>query len=88
MIEIAKKEKELPYHASCNSLEDEACNNSTHKLGNPIEDACQDGDLASQSQSKGDSRINMTTRYIGANRHRHEQCKPMTASHSHQPRRI
>lgn len=53
------------YQASCGNFEEVASNNGAKKLGDPVEDASKDGDLASESQTEGDSWINMAAGDIG-----------------------
>lgn len=53
------------YQASCDNFEEEACCNGAKQLGNPVEDASEDGDLTTKSQSEGDSWVDMTTRDVG-----------------------
>lgn len=56
------------YQASSDNFEEETGNNRAKKLGNPVEDAGEDGDLATKSQSKGDGWVDMATWDVSTNR--------------------
>lgn len=71
------------YQSSSDDFEEEASNNGANKLGNPVEDAGEDGDLATQSQSESDRRIDMATRDICTHCHRNKECKPMANCYRH-----
>lgn len=67
----------ISYQASGDELEDEACYDGTKKLGNPVEDASEDSDLATKSQSKCDSWVHMAPRDVGSNWNCNKESKAM-----------
>ncbi|MCI87884.1 hypothetical protein A2U01_0109169, partial [Trifolium medium] len=52
---------------SSDKLKKKTCNYGAKKLSNPVKDTSDDGDLSTNSQSKGDSRVDMTTRNVCSN---------------------
>lgn len=48
-------------------FEEKASNSGAKQLGNPIEETSQDSYMAPNSQSNGDSWIQMSTWYVNAN---------------------
>lgn len=76
------------YLAICDEFEEEASNNGAKALGDPIEDTSKDGDVASNSQSKCDSWIQMATGDVGCNGHPHKKCEGMGHGHRYKSRGV
>lgn len=76
----------LTYQAAGNNSEEVASDNGAQELSNPVEEAGEDGDLAAESQSKGDCRVNVTAGDVGSDGNRHEECKSMANRNRYQPR--
>jgi len=68
------------YQASCDIAEKKTCDYGTKKLCNPVEDAGEDGDVATKSQSKSHGRVDMATRDVGTNRNCNKKCKTVANS--------
>lgn len=74
------------YQATGDDFEEETGYYGAEQLSDPVEDASEDGDLASQSQAEGDSRIHVSTWDVGSHCHRHKQRESMANCYRHQPR--
>nr|GLL17781.1 hypothetical protein Itr_chr01CG16790 [Ipomoea trifida] len=76
----------LTYQAAGNNCEEVASDNGAQELSNPVEEAGEDGDLAADSQSKGDGRVNVTAGDVGSHGNSHEESKSMANCNGYQPR--
>jgi hypothetical protein len=74
---------DLNYQASSGNFEKVACDNGAQELGNPVEDASEDGDLATKSQAKSDSRVDMATGDVGTNSNCNKERKSMANSNGY-----
>jgi hypothetical protein len=52
-------------------------------LGNPVEDAGEDGHLTTKSQAKSDSRVDMATGDVGTNSNCNKERKSMANSNGY-----
>lgn len=78
----------LNYQASGGSFKEEASYNGADELGDPVEEASENGDLTSKSQSEGDGGVDVATGDVGAYSDRHKESKAMANCYGHKPRWI
>lgn len=72
------------YHAGA-ELDEEGADDGTEELGDPVEDAGEDGDLAAEGKAEGDGRVHVAAGDVGADGDRDEQPEPVAYRHGNQP---
>ena len=75
------------YIATGDEAEEEAANDGAQELGDPVEDALEQGDMAAHEEPEGDRRVHMAAGDVGGDGHGHEQSKSMGEGHAHKPSR-
>ena len=69
---------DMSYQSASGKLEEQASNDRTEQLGNPIQNTSKEGDVASNKGTKSNGRVDMSTRNVSTNRDSHKQCKAMS----------
>ena len=77
----------FPYTTLFRSDEDGA-DDGAEELGNPVEDAGEDGDLAAEGEAEGDGGVDVAAGDVGADGDRDEEPEPVANRHRNQPGRI
>lgn len=54
------------HHAVGGELKEQASDGGSEKLGNPVEDATKEGDIATDEGTKGDSWVDVATGDVGS----------------------
>lgn len=80
--------KYVIYQASGDNFKEVASNNGASKLSDPVENAGKNSDLATNSQSKSNSGVNMATGDVGSNSNRNKQSQSVTDCNGNQSRWI
>lgn len=70
----------MTYHAG-GVLDEDSADDGTEELSDPVEDACEDGDLAAEGEAEGDSGVDVAAGDVGADGDRDEQ--PERVAHRH-----
>jgi len=74
----------LTYHTG-RVLNEDGTDDGTEELGDPVEDAGEDGDLAAEGEAEGNGGVDVAARDVGADGNRDEQSEPMAHRHGDQP---
>jgi len=75
------------YHAG-GELDEDGADDGTEELGDPVEDAGEDGDLAAEGEAEGDGGVDVAAGDVGADGDRDEEPEPVAHRHGDQTRRV
>jgi hypothetical protein len=76
------------YQSAGDKLEEQAGNRGTEALSDPVEDSSEDGDVAANGQTEGDSWVEVATGDVSSHSDSNEECKCMGYGHRHKPSRV
>lgn len=75
----------VPYQSTGCKLEEQASNNGSEQLGNPVQNTPHESDVAAEEGTECDCGVNMTAGDVCSNGNRHEKCKAVRQGGGYKP---